>query len=72
MGKRSERLVRAAALRLAQELCDLLERPAVATVTKVLQGLVHNSILNFTNGHLVSSNLIQQQLLHHTAAAVII
>ncbi|XP_065899983.1 protein flightless-1 homolog [Dysidea avara] len=38
VGKRSERLVRAAALRLAQELCDLLERPAVATVTKVLQG----------------------------------
>ena len=38
VGKLSERLVRAAALRLAQELCELLQRPAVATVTKVLQG----------------------------------
>ena len=45
VGKRSERLVRAAALRLAQELCDLLERPAVATVTKVLQGLVFVIVL---------------------------
>jgi len=37
VGKLSDRLVRAAALRLAQELCELLQRPVVATVTKVLQ-----------------------------------
>ncbi|XP_055346232.1 protein flightless-1 homolog [Paramacrobiotus metropolitanus] len=37
-GKKSARLVRAAALKLSQELCDMLPRPDFAMVTRVLEG----------------------------------
>ncbi|GAV08468.1 hypothetical protein RvY_18151 [Ramazzottius varieornatus] len=37
-GKKSARLVRAAALKLSQELCDMLPRPDFALVTRVLEG----------------------------------
>ncbi|GAB6020266.1 hypothetical protein CHUAL_002984 [Chamberlinius hualienensis] len=38
IGRKSARLVRAAALKLAQELCIMLERPEHAIVTRVLEG----------------------------------
>ncbi|XP_065846608.1 protein flightless-1 homolog isoform X2 [Oscarella lobularis] len=38
VGRRSARLVRAAALKLAQELCVMLDRPSYAMVTRTLQG----------------------------------
>jgi hypothetical protein len=44
-GKKSARLVRAAALKLSQELCDMLPRPDFAMVTRVLEGYVIPSIL---------------------------
>ncbi len=39
MGKQSTRLVRAAALKLAHELCTLIQRPTYAVVTKISEGL---------------------------------
>eukprot|EP00118_Oscarella_pearsei_P006460 m.29143 g.29143 ORF g.29143 m.29143 type:complete len:1260 (+) comp31138_c0_seq3:13-3792(+) len=38
IGRKSARLVRAAALKLSQELCAMLDRPSYAIVTRVLQG----------------------------------
>lgn len=39
IGRKSARLVRAAALRLAQELLTILTRPLYVSVTRVLEGL---------------------------------
>jgi hypothetical protein len=39
IGRKSSRLVRAAALRLANELLDMISRPSVATVSRVLEGV---------------------------------
>ncbi|KAG1675355.1 Protein flightless-1 [Nymphon striatum] len=38
IGKKSTRLVRAAALKLSQEICSMLGRPSHALVTRVLEG----------------------------------
>lgn len=38
LGRKSPRLVRAAALKLGQELCGMLHRPRHATVTRSLEG----------------------------------
>ncbi|XP_071963998.1 protein flightless-1 homolog [Antedon mediterranea] len=38
IGRKSSRLVRAAALKLAQELCSMIIRPSVAIVVRVLEG----------------------------------
>ncbi|XP_019614893.1 PREDICTED: protein flightless-1 homolog isoform X4 [Branchiostoma belcheri] len=38
LGRKSTRLVRAAALKLSQELCNMLPRPDVAMVTRVQEG----------------------------------
>lgn len=38
LGKKSTRLVRAAALKLSQEICSMLDRPSHALVTRVLEG----------------------------------
>ena len=38
IGRKSPRLVRAAALRLAEELLEMIVRPTVASVTRVLEG----------------------------------
>eukprot|EP00795_Rhopilema_esculentum_P009062 gene9062-16710_t len=39
IGRRSARLVRAAALKLAQELCGMFGRPEIATVSRILEGV---------------------------------
>lgn len=38
LGRKSPRLVRAAALKLGQELCGMLHRPRHATVSRSLEG----------------------------------
>ncbi|XP_033115179.1 protein flightless-1 homolog [Anneissia japonica] len=38
IGRKSSRLVRAAALKLAQELCSMISRSVVAMVVRVLEG----------------------------------
>ena len=38
MGKQSTRLVRAAALKLAHELCAVIQRPSFAPVTRISEG----------------------------------
>jgi hypothetical protein len=38
IGKKSTRLIRAAALKLAYELNDMIDRPDFCTVTRCLQG----------------------------------
>ena len=38
MGKQSTRLVRAAALKLAHELCAVIRRPSFAVVTRINEG----------------------------------
>ncbi|XP_023218624.1 protein flightless-1-like [Centruroides sculpturatus] len=38
LGQKSTRLVRAAALKLSQELCSMIQRPEHAVVTRVLEG----------------------------------
>ncbi|XP_029638513.1 protein flightless-1 homolog isoform X1 [Octopus sinensis] len=38
IGKKSTRLVRAAALKLSQEVCGMLKRPSFVTVTRCLEG----------------------------------
>ena len=40
IGRRSARLVRAAAIKLAQELCGMIGRPPYAMVTRNLEGYV--------------------------------
>lgn len=45
MGKQSTRLVRAAALKLAHELCAVIQRPSFAPVTRISEG----SNLSFQN-----------------------
>ena len=41
IGRKSPRLVRAAALKLAQELQDMIARPPVAVVTRTQEGTEH-------------------------------
>ncbi|XP_048575726.1 protein flightless-1 homolog isoform X2 [Nematostella vectensis] len=38
IGRKSARLVRAAAMKLSQELCSMIERPSFSIVTRTLQG----------------------------------
>ncbi len=42
IGRKSPRLVRAAALKLAQELLDMVARPPVAMVTRTQEGTEHH------------------------------
>jgi len=42
IGRKSTRLIRAAALKLAQELCAMLYRPEYAVVTRCLEGFVYS------------------------------
>ena len=41
IGKQSTRLVRAAALKLAHELCAVINRPSFAVVTRISEGIFH-------------------------------
>ncbi|XP_070580511.1 protein flightless-1 homolog isoform X2 [Ptychodera flava] len=38
IGRKSSRLVRAAALKLSQEICSVIPRPTIALVTRILEG----------------------------------
>lgn len=42
IGKKSTRLIRAAALKLSQELCAMIDRPPFCSVTRCLEGYVNN------------------------------
>lgn len=44
IGKQSTRLVRAAALKLAHELCSVIHRPSLAVVTRVSQGITYSLV----------------------------
>ena len=46
IGRKSPRLVRAAALKLSQEVCSMLHRPECTTVTRCLEGFVFISLLH--------------------------
>ncbi len=48
IGKKSARLVRMAATRLAVELLAMIHRPAHAVITKTLEGYIHHYV-HFTN-----------------------
>ena len=49
MGRKSARLVRAASLKLAQEMFSMIKRPEFAVVMQCLEGFVY--LLYITNLH---------------------
>ena len=49
IGRKSTRLVRAAALKLSQEICAMLDRPSYAMVTRCLEGYVKTLFCFYIN-----------------------
>lgn len=47
-GKKSTRLVRAAAVKLSQELFNMIERPAYAMVTRLQEGTESQVFINLS------------------------
>ena len=45
IGGKSSKLVRAAALKLAQEIAALIERPSYTMVSRALEGCVHRKYI---------------------------